>query len=69
MNGNQIVISVIGVAFTIAAPVMFKAWLASRQQEKESNNQVQLSQQETERLKIFADAVKVDPALQTPDEI
>lgn len=65
MNGDQIVISVLGVALAIAAPVMFKAWLASRQQEKEIDNRVQLSQQETERLKVFAEAVKVNPALQT----
>lgn len=68
MNGNQIVIAVLGVAIAIVAPVMYRAWLASRQKEKEIENRVQLSQQETERLKVFADAVKARPSLQTVRE-
>lgn len=65
MNGDQIVITVIGLAIAIMAPVMFKSWLGSRQKEKELHNQVELSKQETERLKVFAEAVKSQPALQT----
>ena len=64
MNGDQVVITVIGLALAIMAPVMFKAWLASRQKEKEMQNRVELSQQETQRLKIFAEAMKAQPSLQ-----
>jgi hypothetical protein len=52
MNGDQIVITVLGIALAITAPVMYES-------------RFDLSQQETERLKVFAEAVKVHPALQT----
>lgn len=68
MNGDQIVITVLGIALAITAPVMYRAWLASRQKEKEIESRVELSQQETERLKVFAEAVKGNPALQTVRE-
>lgn len=68
MNGDQIVITVLGVALAITAPVMYKAWLASRQKEKEIANQLELSKQETERLKVFSEAVKSSPSLQTVRE-
>lgn len=63
MNGNQLVITVLGLAIAIVAPIMFKAWLASRQQEKEIDNRVKLSAQETERMKVFAAAVAAKPQL------
>lgn len=65
MNGDQIVITVLGIALAITAPVMYKAWLASRQKEREIESQLELSRQETERLKVFSDAVKALPSLQT----
>lgn len=68
MNGDQIVITVLGIALAITAPVMYKAWLASRQKEKEIESQVEFSKQETERLKVFAEAVKASPVLQTVRE-
>lgn len=64
MDGNQIVITVLGVALGITSAVMFKAWLASRQKEKELDNQVELSKQEVARLKVFADAMQQRPQLQ-----
>lgn len=64
MNGDQVVITVIGLALSIAAPVMFKAWLAYRQKEREIQSRVELSQEESERLKIFAEAIKIQPSLQ-----
>lgn len=68
MNGDQIVITVLGIALAITAPVMYKAWLASRQKEKEVASRLELSQQETERLKVFAEAVKSSPSLQAVRE-
>lgn len=68
MNGNQVVITVLGIALAIVAPVMYRAWLAARQKEKEIETQVALSQQETARLQVFADAIKAVPALQVVRE-
>jgi type II secretory pathway pseudopilin PulG len=68
MNGGQIVITVLGIALAITAPVMYRAWLASRQKEREIQSRLELSQQETERLKVFADAVNSSPSLKTVRE-
>jgi len=65
MDGNQIVIVVLGIALAIAAPAMFKMWLNSRQNEKELDSRTELSSHETERMKIFAEAMKSNPALST----
>lgn len=64
MNGNQIVISVLGVALAIAAPLMYKAWLNYRLKEKQVEASIELSKQETERLKIFKEATEIRPQLQ-----
>ncbi len=63
MNGTEIVVTVLGLGLLFTAPVMYKAWLANRQKEKELDNQISLSQQETERMKVFADAMKAQPVL------
>ncbi|WP_292914332.1 hypothetical protein [Nitrosomonas sp.] len=68
MDGNQIVIVVLGIALAYAAPAMFKIWLQSRQNEKELTSRIELSKQETERLKIFSEAINRNPALSTISE-
>ena len=63
MSGTEIVITVLGLGLMFTAPVMYKAWLATRQREKEMDNQIALSVQENERLRIFAEAVQQHPML------
>ena len=67
MDSTSLVITVIGVAAVIAAPVMYKAYLTNRSREKEIDADTQkaiaLTEQETKRLAIFADAVKREPRL------
>lgn len=63
------IVTVLGVAFAIAALAMFRVWLSFRQQKKELDNRVQLSQLETERLSEgFADAAKANPTRQLGNE-
>lgn len=64
MDGNQIVISVLGIALAITAPVMYKAWLNSRLKEKEIEASVELSKQDIEKWRIFKEAIEVRPQLQ-----
>lgn len=79
MNGTEAVIAIIGVALTIMAPVMFKAWLAARQKaveeearveisKHEAAVRVELSSQETARMKIMAEATARHPQLETVRE-
>lgn len=63
MDGNQTMLTVLGLAVLVAAPVMFKAWLGQRQKEKELDQQVQLSAAENRRMEIFAQAVARQPLL------
>ncbi|CAM5598290.1 hypothetical protein [Rhodanobacter lindaniclasticus] len=63
MNGTQATISVLGIALAISAPVMYKSWLQERQAEKQMTAQVELSKQETERMRVFAAAVKQQPEI------
>ena len=68
MNGNEIVITTIGLALAIIAPVMFKAWLSARQHEKDIASRVELSEQETKRLQIMAEAMRQQPAIKEVQE-
>lgn len=63
MNSRDIVIMVLGIALTLGGNEFGKAWLAARQVENQAEQTVELSKQETERLKIFAEAVAVKPVL------
>lgn len=63
MTGTQATIAVLGIALSIASPVMFKDWLAERQAQAQLTTRVELSQQETTRLQLFAQAVQREPAL------
>ena len=57
MSGTQAVITVLGLALVLVSPVLFKAWLRSRQEEKRAVRDVELSEQETERLRIVTQAM------------
>lgn len=68
MDGNQIALTVVGVALVIAAPVMFKAWLQSRQEEREIASRIELSKEETARLSVMAEAMKTQPIIESARE-
>lgn len=65
MNGSEIVLTVVGVALTIAAPVMFKSWLSSRQQQREIDSRLELSREETARLRVMAEAMRQQPVVES----
>jgi hypothetical protein len=68
MDGTQVVITVLGLALLLTAPVMYKAWLANKQKEKELDNQLQMSQEESRRMEIFAAAINRQPLLVAAQE-
>lgn len=63
MDSRDVVITVLGLAVVFGGVEITKAWLASRQQERQLEQSVELSKQETERLKIFSEAVHAKPVL------
>jgi hypothetical protein len=68
MDGNQIVVTVIGLALIAVTPTLFRAWLLSRDKDRDLKNRVDLSKVENERLQIFSDAVKAQPKLEIANE-
>ena len=67
MTGPQLVVLVLGLAVTGASYIAFKAWLAAQSEDKKidqaTKQTVQLSEQETQRMQIFANAMAANPAL------
>ena len=63
MDSRDVLIAVLGVALILGGVEVGKEWIAARQAEKGVEQTVALSHEETERLKIFAEAVKQQPAL------
>lgn len=68
MDGNQTVITVLGLALLVSAPVMYKSWLSSRQKDKELEHQLKMSQEETKRLEVFGNAMNRQPLLTAAQE-
>ena len=67
MNGNQLVTVVLGVAFAGAGLLAYKGFLAARTEDRKIDmavkQVVQLSEQETKRMEIFAQAMAASPSL------
>lgn len=63
MDSRDVVIAVVGIAVVVGAVEINKAWVAERQEATHADKTVQLSKEETERLKVFASAVKQQPIL------
>lgn len=63
MDSVDIAISVIGIALVWGGVEIAKAWFARRQREVDAEVTVELSKQETERLKIFERATRRIPIL------
>ena len=68
MTGKEKVILVLGIALAIASPIMWKEWLSTRLAERQQELHIQLSEQETKRLQIFAEAIAQSPAIQSVND-
>ena len=64
MDGNQLLIAILGSAALYAGTVCFKAYLQNQKEIKNSDMLLSMSDKETERLQIFSDAVKKSPQLE-----
>ena len=73
MSSTEIIIAVIGVSVVFTAGWAWKSHLKNRSEEKqlqlENESRLQLSQQETERLRIVTDAMRRSPVVQTADKL
>lgn len=63
MDSRDVVITVLGIALVVGAVEVNKAWVAERQEAVKIEKTVELSKQETERLKVFSEAMKQKPVL------
>jgi hypothetical protein len=63
MESRHLMITILGAALVWGGVEINKSWVASRQAEKQVEQTVEISKQETERLKIFAKAVESRPVL------
>lgn len=64
MNGNQTLILLLSISAMIATTVGWKDWLAEKEKEHQLETSVNLSKQETERMKIMKEAFTTVPELQ-----
>lgn len=63
MTSKDLMITILGLALTWGGVEISKSLIASKQTQAQADVTVKLSQQETERLKVFADAVRQAPVL------
>jgi len=63
MSSRDVVITILGLAVVYGGVEVNKAWVAQRQDETQTEKTVELSKQETERLKVFASAMQQKPTL------
>ncbi|KAI5914591.1 hypothetical protein [Thauera sp. 2A1] len=63
MDSRSLVITILGIAVVVGGVEIGKAWIAERQEAKKVEQTIELSKQETERLKVFSEAVKQQPVL------
>lgn len=64
MSSQDVVKTILGIAVVLGGVEVSKSWIASRQAEVSAEQTVKLSEQETARMKIFADAMKSTPILE-----
>lgn len=65
MTSRDLLIAILGIALVWGGVEVNKAWVAERQAAVQAEVTVELSRQETERLKVFEAAVKQQPVLAT----
>lgn len=57
MTGTEIIITVVSLGLIITGGAVAKHWISTRLKEKESDNQIDLSTQETERIRVITEAM------------
>ena len=65
MDGSQAMITVLGLSIAVGGTFAYKAWLDYRLKLKGLDNESVRSQEETKRMQIMADVVRIQPAIQT----
>lgn len=65
MTSRDLLIAVLGIALIYGGVEVNKAWVVQRQTEVQAGTTVELSRQETERLRVFEAATKQQPILET----
>ncbi|ENO98631.1 hypothetical protein C667_02963 [Thauera phenylacetica B4P] len=63
MDSRSLAITILGIAVVAGCVAIGKTWISERQEAKKVDQTVELSRQETERLRIFSQAVRRQPAL------
>lgn len=63
MESKHLAVVLLGAALIYGGNDVAKQWIASQQIQKQVDQTVELSKQETERLKVFAEAVAKSPKL------
>lgn len=61
MDARSLVITILGIAVVIGGVEISKAWIAERQEARQAEQAVELSRQETERLRLISEAVRQQP--------
>lgn len=68
MTGTEIIITVVGLSLVLTGGAVAKHWISKRLKEKESDNQIELSMQETERVRIITEAMSRKPVIEEISE-
>jgi hypothetical protein len=63
MTGTEVIVTVLGLALVWVGGTVVKHWISTRQKEKESVNQIELSRQETERMRVITEAMSRQPVI------
>lgn len=64
MTGTEIIITVVSLGLIITGGAVAKHWISTRLKEKESDNQIALSTQETERVRVITEAMSNRPVIE-----
>lgn len=68
MTGTEIIITVVSLGLIITGGAVAKHWISTRLKEKESDNQIELSMQETERVRVITEAMSRQPMIAEANE-
>jgi len=63
MTGTEIIITVVSLGLIITGGSIAKHWISTRLKEKESDSQIDLSKQETERVRVITEAMSRQPVI------
>ena len=64
MTGTEIIITAVSLGLIITGGAVAKHWISTRLKEKEADNQIELSRQETERVRVITEAMSRQPVIE-----